>query len=127
MPARKTSQIRKCITAPREKSYILEKSFCTERELKIIKDWIKKGAVFIVMGSEYTYTDQFYKGLHQLMYAPTSNGAAIYDAHYEFRKAFERPYVVIALNDPNNTQHIDNIRLLDRYRNKTLYAAKYDN
>lgn len=128
MPAKKMGKIKKNVTAPREKSMILEDDFRLKKEeLSLIKKMIKKGAVFIVLGSEYTYTKQFYKGLNQLMYAPTFNGAAIYDSHYKFANAFDRPYVTIALNDPCNTDHkIDNIKLLDRYRSKTLYTVIYE-
>lgn len=113
------------ITIPREKSVIL-KMFCNNEELDILSEYIKKGAVFIVLGSEYTDTREFYKGLYQLMYSPVANGACVYDSHYQFREANQRPYVTIALNDPVNVNHaIDSITLLGRYRNKRLYKVDY--
>ncbi len=127
MPAKKLSKVKKNVTSPREKSKILQDKFCNQEEFNLIKKWMKKGAVFIVLGSEYTDTELFHKGLYQIMYAPTSNGAAVYDSHYQFRKAFDRPYVVITLNDPCNLDHkIDNIKLLQRYRSKTLYTVHYE-
>lgn len=104
---------------------ILEKRFCTKKELDVLKDYIAQGAVFIVLGSEYTYTRQFYKGLHQIMVQPTYNGACIYDAYINYSNAFERPYVVVTLNDICNRQKIDSIKLLRRYSTKSLYKAEY--
>ena len=128
MPAKKMTSIKKSKTVPKEKSMILSEEFrLSEEEMSLIKDKIKAGSVFIVLGSEHTYTKQFYKGLHQLTYAPTFNGAAIYDSFYKFENAFDRTYITISLNDPCNGKHkIDNIKSLDRYRNKTLYTVHYE-
>lgn len=126
MPAKKM-KASKCKKAPREKSKILEEEFLKPNELALVKKWIKKGAIFVVLGSEFTYTKKFYQGLSQLMYQPTYNGAAMYDAYYQFHDNFLRPYIAIGLNDPNNfDHHIDNIKLLDRYRSRTLYTVQYD-
>lgn len=126
MPAKKMTKVKKAITVPREKSAILESQFCTDEEFRLIKKLNKQGAIFIVLGSEHTDVQKFYRGLYQIMYQPTSNGACVYDAHYNFKHAFERPYVTISLNDPCNREHIDNIKMLDRYRSKTLYTRVYE-
>lgn len=126
MPAKKMTKVKKTKTVPREKSAILEDKMCTTEEFKLIKKWAKKGAIFIVLGSEHTQTKEFYRGLYQIMYEPTSNGGCVYDAHYKFQDAFDRPYITISLNDPNNLEHIDNIKLLDRYRSRTLYTRHYE-
>ncbi len=126
MPAKRMKRVKHNSTAPREKSEIL-KNYCSSKEFEIIKQWARKGAVFIVLGSEYTNTREFYKGLYQIMYSPSTNGACIYDSHFQYREAHMRPYVTISLNDPVNVSHlIDNIKLLDRYRNKVLYTVDYD-
>lgn len=104
---------------------ILEKQFCTTEELNVLKEWIAKGAVFIVLGSEHTYTRQFYKGLHQIMVQPTYNGACIYDAYIAYPNAFDRPYIVVTLNDICNKEKIHSIKELERYTTKSLYKASY--
>lgn len=125
MGAKKMTAVRHNVTAPREKSKYLEE-VCDEEQLNEIKKWMDKGAVFIVLGSEYTYTKEFYKGLHQLMYSPVFNGSSIYDSHYKYRNAFDRPYIAIGLNDACNESRVDNIKQLSRYRNKTMYTCHYD-
>lgn len=128
MPARKMKGVKKSKLVLNEESYILEEQFeLNKEELKVIKNWIRKGAAFICLGSEFTYTQQFYKGLRQLMKWPTYNGVAIYDTIYKYQYAFDRPIITISLNDPNNIgKRIDSIKLLDRYRTKTLYSVTYD-
>lgn len=124
MAGKKRTAIRHNITAPREKSKYLEE-VCDSEQLAEIKKWMAKGAVFVVLGSDYSYTKEFYKGLHQLMYSPVHNGACVYDSHYKFQNAFDRPYIMIGLNDACNGSRIDNMKLLNRYRNKTVYTYRY--
>lgn len=125
MGAKRMTAVKHNIRGVREKSQYLEE-VCTEEQLEEIKKWMKKGAVFLVLGSDYTYTREFYKGLHQLMYSPVFNGAAIYDSHYKYVNAFDRPYIKIGLNDACNESRIDNIQRLDRYRSKTVYTCHYE-
>jgi hypothetical protein len=121
MPKEMKSKVKRNKVAPRTKDIILQK-FCNEEQLNIIKKQIKAGAVFIVLGSEFTDTDMFYKGLMQLMYAPTSNGACTYDSYVKFRYGFDRPIITISLNDRCNHNKVYSIKQLRRYKTLTLYA-----
>lgn len=122
---KKKQFITKAKEVPREKAIILE-GFCNDEQIKIIKKLIKKGSTFICLGSEFSFTGEFYKGLMQLMYSPVYNGAACYDSHYKFRNAYDRPIITISLNDGHNKNKIDSIKLLDRYRTRTLYTYHYE-
>lgn len=122
---KKKQYIRKSQTVPKEKATILE-SFCDSEQIAIIKKLIKKGCTFVCLGSEHSFTGEFYKGLLQLMYSPVYNGACCYDSHYKFRYAYDRPVVTISLNDGHNRNKIDSIKQLDRYRTKTLYTYHYE-
>lgn len=122
---KKKEFIKKSKEAPKEKSIVLE-DFCDDEQIKIIKKLIKQGSTFICLGSDFSFTGEFYKGIMQLMYSPTYNGAACYDSHYKFRNAYDRPVITISLNDGRNKTHIDSIKRLDRYRTKTLYTYHYE-
>lgn len=120
----KKKYIKKTKVVPREKSRILDE-YCSPEQVEILVKLIKQGSVFILLGSEHSYTGEFYKGLMQLMYTPTFNGAACYDAHYQFKHAYERPMITISLNDGCNKNKVDSIKKLDRYRSTTLYSYHY--
>lgn len=127
MPAKKMKSVKKTKTVPKEKSRILQDDFRIPMEvLNLIKKQIRRGAAFIVLGSEHTNTREFYKGIIQLMSAATYNGVAVYDSTYKFRNGFDRPIITISLNDPCNETKVDSIKLLRRYRSETLYTYKYD-
>lgn len=121
----KQKYIKKAKVVPKEKAIILEK-YCNEEQIAIIKKLIKRGCTFICLGSEFSWTGEFYKGLMQLMYSPTFNGSSCYDSHYKFRYAYERPIITISLNDGCNKNKIDSIKELDRYRTKTLFTFHYE-
>ena len=114
-------------TQPLTKPILLEK-LCDEEQLVLLRRLESEGCAFIILGGQYTNTAEFQKGVMQLMYQPTSNGVAIYDTYYKYKDNFERPVVTIGLNDTSNTHisRIDNIKVLGRYRSRTLYTKKYE-
>ena len=122
---KKQKHIKKATVAPKEKAMILER-FCSDEQLEVIKSLARKGVTFIVLGSEFSFTGEFYKGLMQIMYSPTFNGACCYDSHYKFRNAFDRPVITISINDGRNKNKVDSIKRLGRYRSKTLYTYHYE-
>jgi len=124
MSRKRKGFVKEAVTVPREKSKILDR-FCSEEQINILVNLIRKGSVFILLGSAHTFTGDFYKGLMQLMYAPTYNGACCYDSHYQFKNAYDRPTITISLNDGCNRNKIDSIKRLGRYRNTTLYSYNY--
>lgn len=121
----KQKHIKKATVAPKEKAMILER-FCSDEQLEIIKRLAVYGVTFIVLGSEFSFTGEFYKGLMQIMHSPTYNGACVYDSHYKFRNAFDRPVITISINDGRNKNKVDSIKRLGRYRSKTLYTYHYE-
>lgn len=121
----KQKHIKKSKIVPKEKARILER-FCSAEQIKIIQKILRTGATIIVLGSEFSYTGEFYKGLMQLMYQPTFNGACCYDAHYKYRNGYDRPVITISINDGVNKNKVESIKQLDRYRTKTLYTFHYE-
>lgn len=121
----KKPYVKKRKTLPLEKSKILEK-MCDKEQLSVIRKLIKKGCVFIVLGSEHAHVSEFYKGLMQEMYSPTSNGASVYDTYYKFKNAYDRVYITISILDPGNITVVDSIKQLRADRTKTLYTYHYE-
>lgn len=120
-------KIRKSKTQPLTKSKTLEE-LCNDEQLTVIRGLAAKGCAFIVLGSEHTPTKTFQIGLMEEMHLPTSNGVAIYDTYYQYKFNFSRPVVTISLNDNSNTctSLVDNIKILDRYRSRTVYTYHYE-
>lgn len=122
---KKQKYIKKAKVAPKEKAMILER-FCSYEQICMLKKLARKGVTFIVLGSEFSFTGEFYKGLMQIMYSPTYNGACCYDSHYKYKNAYDRPIVTISINDGCNRNKIDSVKQLGRYRTKTLYTYHYE-
>lgn len=122
---KKKDNIKRSKVVPKVKSQILDK-YCSEEQITILQKLVSKGATFILLGSEHSYTGEFYKGLMQLMYSPTYNGACVYDSWYKFRNAYDRTIITVSLNDGCNKNKIDSIKQLDRYRSRTLYTFHYE-
>lgn len=121
----KKEHIKKRRVVPLKSSPILTK-YVDSDVYKLIKKLIRDGSAFIVLGGEFAPTQEFYKGLCEEMYKPTSNGIACYDVAYKYRYAWDRPIVTISINDNGNKQIVDSIKRLDRVRTRTLYSATYE-
>ena len=127
MSDKKRGRIKRAELQPAVKSMLLEK-LCNDEQLALIRDLVSKGCAFIVLGDTYAPVRDFQKGLMQEMRSPTSNGIALYDTHYRFRFSHERPVVTISVNDSTNRDLsiVDSVKLLDRYRSRTLYTYHYE-
>lgn len=60
------------------------------------------------------------------MKLPTYNGACIYDARVQVRKAYNRDTVTITLNDYGNSNIVESIKRLGPLRSTTLYTKHYE-
>lgn len=90
----------------------------------IIRNLMKKGAAFIVLGDEFSPKREFLKALGEEMRRPTSNGICCYDAAIPFRVQSDRPIITVTVTDYGNKKTIYSIKRLDGFRTRTLYVMK---
>ena len=98
--------------------------FLDESTRTIIRNLMKKGAAFIVLGDEFSPKREFLKALGEEMRRPTSNGICCYDAAIPFRIQSDRPIITVTVTDYGNKKTIYSIKRLDGFRTRTLYVMK---
>lgn len=98
--------------------------FLDDSTRTIIRNLMKKGAAFIVLGDEFSPKREFLKALGEEMRRPTSNGICCYDAAIPFRVQSDRPIVTVTVTDYGNKKTIYSIKRLDGFRTRTLYVMK---
>ena len=98
--------------------------FLDESTRTIIRNLMKKGAAFIVLGDEFSPKREFLKALGEEMRRPTSNGICCYDAVIPYKVQSDRPIITVTVTDYGNKKAIYSIKRLDGYRTRTLYVMK---
>lgn len=98
--------------------------FLDDSTRTIIRNLMKKGAAFIVLGDEFSPKHEFLKALGEEMRRPTSNGICCYDAAIPFRVQSDRPIITVTVTDYGNKKTIYSIKRLDGFRTRTLYVMK---
>ena len=98
--------------------------FLDDSTRTIIRNLMKKGAAFIVLGDEFSPKREFLKALGEEMRRPTSNGICCYDAAIPFRIQSDRPIITVTVTDYGNKKTIYSIKRLDGFRTRTLYVMK---
>lgn len=98
--------------------------FLDDSTRTIIRNLMKKGAAFIVLGDEFSPKREFLKALGEEMRRPTSNGICCYDAAIPFRVQSDRPIITVSVTDFGNKKTIYSIKRLDGFRTRTLYVMK---
>lgn len=98
--------------------------FLDDSTRTIIRNLMKKGAAFIVLGDEFSPKREFLKALGEEMRRPTSNGICCYDAAIPFRVQSDRPIITVTVTDYGNKKTIYSIKRLDGFRTRTLYVMK---
>lgn len=93
----------------KEKKTLLP-TFMSEEQIELLKDYIKRGAVFTATGSVHAPKREVLRGLTQEMKSPTFNGFACYDARVAIKEATERPFIILTLNDFGNKNILHSIR-----------------
>ena len=110
-------------TIPMPESETLDE-FLDNSTRTIIRNLMKKGAAFIVLGDEFSPKREFLKALGEEMRRPTSNGICCYDAAIPFRIQSDRPIITVTVTDYGNKKTIYSIKRLDGFRTRTLYVMK---
>lgn len=106
--------------------YELEK-FTNSSQFMTIMSFVRKGAAFVVLGSDNSPRREVQKALCDAMKVPVNNGIACYDAKVAFLYAQERTVYMISVNDWGNAtgNYISRIVRLGVNVNVTVYANNF--